>query len=349
MVKQSVTGIFIVLFAAGTLLFSGPATCSAGPADQTSPPWVWPLPPEKPRVQHLLSFVTPQDMGASKGFFARLWEFIAGEDTVDRVQSPHGIVSDGEGKVYVADWGAGLVHYFNFRKKKYDSFSRTKLGPLSSPIGLALDADGHLYVTDSYLRRVFVFKGTKNKLIIGDDTLQRPTGIAINKVLKRIYVVDTAGHRVDVFDLEGARLFSFGTRGEEVGEFNYPTHIALDQAGDVYVMDSLNFRVQIFDRDGRFQGLFGGNGTSIHDFVKPKGIAVDSERHIWVSDSLRNTIQIFDRQGNLLLIFGKLGVRTGEFNVPSGIWIDGQDRLFVADSYNYRVQMFQYIKQDNRD
>src|SRR5512141_2901655 len=63
-------------------------------------PWVWPLPPEKPRVSHLKTVMTPQDLGVTKGFFAKLWEYIAGEDTADRILSPHGIVADGEGKVY---------------------------------------------------------------------------------------------------------------------------------------------------------------------------------------------------------------------------------------------------------
>jgi DNA-binding beta-propeller fold protein YncE len=306
--------------------------------------WVWPIPPEQPRVQHTKTIITPQDLGITKGFFAKLWEFIAGEDTADRIISPHGVVADNEGKVYVADWGAGRIHYFDFQRKHYDVFSKTKIGPLKSPIGVALDGEGLLYVTDSILRRVLVFSGTKNKRIIGDDTLLRPTGIAINKMEKLLYVVDTLGHRVDVFDLEGKKQFFFGSNGSNEGAFNYPTHIALDAAGDVYVVDSLNFRVQIFNKAGKFLSRFGGTGTSIHDFMKPKGIAVDSEGHIWISDSYRNTIQVFDRKGKLLLIFGKLGIGPGQFNVPEGLFIDGKDRLIVADSYNYRVQLFQYLK-----
>lgn len=314
-------------------------------SEQFASVWVWPLPPEKPRVRHLKTIITPHDLGVKKGFFARLWEFIAGEDTVDRIQSPHGVVADGEGKLYIADWGAGLIHYFNLEKKKYDSFFKTALGPFASPIGLALDGEGRLYVSDSAKRRVFQFSGTKNKLVIGDDSLVRPTGIAINKKEKLLYVVDTGGHRVDVFDLAGRKLFSFGSKGPGKGEFNFPTHIAIDAAGDVYVMDSLNFRVQIFAKDGAFLSLFGSNGTSIHDFIKPKGIAVDSDGHIWVSDSLRDSIQVFDREGKLLLIFGKTGVEAGQFNIPAGLFIDSKDRLYVADSYNYRVQMFQYLKE----
>lgn len=336
----------LVLATVVTLHPADATGAASGPGPSTDEkPWVWPLPPERPRVQHLKTFITPQDLGVKKGFFAKIWEFIAGEETGDRILSPHGVASDGAGKVYVADWGAATIHFFDFTKKKYDQFNKTKLGNLASPIGVALDADGLLYVTDSFKRRVFVFDGTKNKRIIGDDSLIRPTGIAVNQNDKILYVVDTHGHRVSVFDLAGKKLSSFGKQGSREGEFNYPTHIAVDASGDVYVMDTLNFQVQIFDKKGTFITRFGRNGTGIHDFVKPKGIAVDSEGHIWVSDGLRNSIQAFNRQGKLHLIFGKLGIGAGDFNVPAGMFIDAQDRLFVADSYNYRVQMFQYLKQ----
>lgn len=339
----------VIAAVAFLLILNGPAVPVWGAdnvAQQASAsPWVWPLAPEKPRVQFIKTVITPQDLGVTKGFFARLWEFIAGKDTLDRIVSPHGIAADGEGKVYVADWGGACVHFFDFEKKKYDQFNKTKTGPLVSPIGAALDAEGLLYITDSMLRRVFVFSGSKNKRVIGDDSLLRPTGVAINKKEKVLYVVDTLGNRVVLFDLAGKQLGSFGSRGTRDGEFNYPTHLALDAAGDLYVMDSLNFRVQIFDKSGKYLSKFGGNGTDIHDFMKPKGIAVDSEGHIWVSDGLRNSVQIFDREGRLLLIFGRLGIGPGEFDVPAGLFIDDHDRLYVADSYNYRVQMFQYLKQ----
>lgn len=326
------------------LVVSAPVVFGTDSWGAAGQPWTWPPAPEKPRIQHVKTVITPQDLDIKKGFFARIWEFIAGKDTVDRIISPHGVVADGNGKVYVADWGGASIHYFDFERKKYDTFNRTSKGSLSSPVGVALDHDGRLYVTDSTLRRVFVFKGKKNHLVIGDDSLLRPTGIAINKREKLLYVVDTAGHRVDVFSLDGKKLFSFGKQGVKEGEFNYPTHIAVDAAGDVYVMDSLNFRVQIFNKAGKHITQFGGMGTAIGSFIKPKGIAVDSEGHIWVSDSLRNSIQVFDRRGRLLLIFGQIGIGPGQFNVPAGLFIDSKDRLLVADSYNYRVQMFQYLK-----
>src|SRR5574337_590173 len=339
---RKIAFVLVLAFAAG---LAAAQTGNGSVPSSPDRPWVWPLAPETPRVQFLKTVITPQDLGIKKGFFAKIWEFIAGADTVDHIVSPHGVAADGEGRMFVADWGGACVHSFDFEKKKYDRFSATKEGDLVSPIGVALDGEGLLYVSDSVKKKVFVFDGSKNKRVIGGGLL-RPTGIAVNRKEKILYVVDTAGHRVDIFDLAGRKLGSFGKQGSQNGEFNYPTHIALDAAGAVYIMDSLNFRVQIFDKAGTFLGKFGGTGTSIHDFVKPKGIAVDGEGHIWVSDSLRNSIQVFDRQGRLLLIFGRLGTGPGEFNIPAGMFIDSKNRLYVADSYNHRVQAFQYLAQE---
>ena len=320
-------------------------TAVSSPAVSATQPWVWPPAPEIPRVQHVKTFITPENLDIKKGFFAKVWDFVAGKDMVDRILAPQGVVSNGRGKVYVADWGGRVVHYFDFEKKRYDKFGKTREGYLASPVGIALDEDDFIYVSDSVKRRIFVFEGNKNKRVIGDDSLLRPTGIAINKKEKLLYVVDTAGHRVDVFDLSGRKTGSFGKRGSREGEFNYPTHIAVDAAGAIYIMDSLNFRVQIFDKSGKFLSKFGGTGTGIHDFIKPKGIAVDSQGHVWVSDSMRNSIQVFDRDGKLLLIFGKMGIGPGEFNLPAGLFIDEKNKLYVADTYNYRVQTFQYLTQ----
>ena len=97
------------------------------PQNLQNDPGIWPPAPDKPRIQHVKTFITPQDLDIKKGFFAKVWEFIAGKDTADRIISPHGVVSNGEGKVYVADWGGACIHFFDFEKKKYDNFTKRKM------------------------------------------------------------------------------------------------------------------------------------------------------------------------------------------------------------------------------
>jgi DNA-binding beta-propeller fold protein YncE len=159
---------------------------------------------------------------------------------------------------------------------------------------------------------------------VGSGILTRPSGLVVDPVEGRIVVADTAAHQVVVLDLEGRLLTRFGGRGLELGQFNFPTNVALDSAGRLYVADTLNFRVQVY-------------------FSRPKGLAFDSEDHLYVVDAHFESVQIFDPHGPLLLSFGQEGSGPGEFWLPAGIHIDPSDRIWIADSYNRRVQVFQYL------
>ena len=107
------------------------------------------------------------------------------------------------------------------------------------------------------LHAVIVFsKKLKYRCSLGKgENLQRPTGIVFTR--DRLYVVDTAGHRVVVYDNKGNYLFQFGQRGTGEGAFNFPTDIAASTGGRLYINDSLNFRIQVFTLKGKFLSIIG--------------------------------------------------------------------------------------------
>ncbi len=61
----------------------------------------------------------------------------------------------------------------------------------------------------------------------------------------RVYVGD-CNHHISVFTSEGQFLTSFGRRGAEPGEFEYPRGLAVDIGGVVYACDRDNNRIQLF-------------------------------------------------------------------------------------------------------
>lgn len=314
---------------------------------QDSPPssLVWPPPPEKPRIQYLYSISKPEDIGISQSFFEKMLGIIRGEKPPRQMVRPHGIYYGRNEVLYVTDPGSQLVHIFDIKNRRYEQIKKYGKKNLLSPIGVVMDEAGLLYVSDSILKRVFVFgpKGESIREIGGEDWFTRPTGIAIHPLLRRLYVVDTIGHSIQAFDLKGNFLFSFGKRGKEKGEFNFPTSLWIDQKGNLYVNDSLNFRIQIFEPDGKFLHLLGKHGDGMGEFSNPKGIALDTEGHIYVTDAIFDAIQIFDKEGRLLLYFGEAGQGPGKFWIPSSIFIDQKNRIFVSDSYNQRVQVFKFL------
>jgi DNA-binding beta-propeller fold protein YncE len=255
------------------------------------------------------------------------------------------VVSSG-GIVYVADPGARGVHRFDSAAGDYTLITAADDAPLPSPVGLARGASGEIYVADSKLAQVFVIRpGAKTAVPLRLDVkLTQPTGIAFDAASGRLHVVDTAEHRVHIFERDGSLAGSIGRRGAGDGEFNYPTYIWRTAQGRLYVTDSLNFRVQAFDARGQFVGKFGRQGDGTGDAARQKGVATDRYGHVYVVDALFHGMQIFDATGRLLLPVGERGHERGEFWLPTGIFIDqDDDTIYVADAYNQRVQVLRYI------
>lgn len=302
---------------------------------------IWPPPPEPARISFSRTIAKPEDIGANKGFFRRLSDFFLGPRS-EEIVKPYGITVDSTGRVIVVDTALKRVHVFDAKKNKYFFIESIGDENLDSPIAAAVDAEDNIYVTDSLYAKVFVFS-PKGKLLYAIDGFKRPTGIAVNRHDRTVYVADTGVHQIKEFDLKGKHLKTFGGLGKEPGEFNFPVDIFVDNNGEVYVADSMNYRVQIFDRDGKFLSAFGRQGDGTGDFGRPKGVSVDRDGNIYVADALFDTVQIFDRSGKFLLNFGTLGREAGKFWLPSGVFIDQGDKIYVSDSYNKRIQIFDYL------
>lgn len=300
---------------------------------------IWPSPPNKPWIKHVLSI---------KGFSeesSRLKALIYGIEDI-LLQKPVAAAAAKDGRLAIADTDCRCVHFYLPSEQRYLAIVNAKTEELASPVGVAFDDDSRLYVSDSALGKIFVFDKNGNYLFqisrAGDNLLQRPTGLTYSTKEKMLFISDTLANKIYAMDKNGHLLFSFGKRGNMPGEFNFPTHISLAPTEMLYLTDSLNFRVQIFDSKGRFLTSFGHHGNGSGDFAMPKGIAVDKDNVIYVADALMGNVQLFDKKGRLLLIVGSQGTADGEFWMPSGLFIADR-KLYVCDSFNQRVQLFEII------
>lgn len=339
-ITASMVALSAVALATGMTLFS----CASAPIEPfKSPtiPIIWPAPPEAARISFVKTVERPEDIGARQGFFSRLADIVLGTDNDDIVK-PYGLATDSAGRLLVADTAFKRVHIYDLFKGDYASIDSAGKERLEAPIGVALDGQDNIYVTDSGAGKVYVYSKDAD-LLFQIPGFKRPTGIAVDKAEKRLYVADTAEHLIKTFDLSGNPIGVIGRRGEGAGEFNYPVDVFVDKDGNLYVNDAMNFRVQIFDRTGKFRYAFGRHGDGTGDIGRPKGVAVDSEGNIYIADAVFDTVQIFDRDGRFLLNFGKLGREQGKFYLPTGVYIDSKDRIYVSDSYNKRVQIFEYL------
>jgi len=339
-----VAAIFSSLLVA--LAFSSAEAKSRKPeTSKAAPDLVWPLPPESPRIRYVETFTGTADYKKP----SRWRRVLLGPETDSGIvlRKPYGVATDSAGRVYVSDTGLGAVVVFDRTARSVRTIGDSGRIRLVTPIGIALDDQERLFVADAGLSQVFRFDANGDAVLaLGrDQGLKSPAGIAIDRNRHRLYVVDTQLHQILLYSTDGEFQGRWGQRGPAAGEFNFPTNVAVDTAGNVYVVDTGNFRVQALDPDGKPLSSFGRPGDALGSFHRPKGIGLDSQGHLYVVDAAFNNFQIFDAEGHLLLDVGTTGQEPGSFWLPAGIHIDGSDRVYVVDQINRRVQVFQYMKQ----
>jgi DNA-binding beta-propeller fold protein YncE len=311
----------------------------------------WPQAPEVPRYRYAGSLVgqgnyaiLEDDRAGSK----KLLYFLVGLDFEDgdpmSMQRPQSGTVDAEGRILITDSGVGGVFVFDEVGQRFGLWRQLGRGKsLTSPVGIVAGADGRVYVADAEQAVVYVLDRTGRWVAtLGEGLLTRPTGLALDETQGLLYVADTHGHNVKVFDLEGRMIDILGGRGERQGQFNFPIFVALGP-NRIYVTDSMNSRVQILDRAGDVVRTIGERGLLRGNLIRPKGVATDSEGNVYVVESYYDHLIVFSEQGEYLLPIGGEGAAPGQFYLPSGVWIDGRDRVFVADTFNGRVEIFQFL------
>ncbi len=314
---------------------------------------VWPDPPEKPRIKFVRSLRATEDID-DRGW-SRFKRGLLGGGAAVTVLQPMGLAISKDGqRLYIADLRQGQVLVADFQQKTLDRFGADTV--FGQPFNVALDDEENVYVSDSVLHKLMVFDKRGKKLRSFGDDLVRPTGLALDRVRRLVYVTDTANvesskHRVVVYDFEGKYLRDVGNgRGAGDGEFNFPNYLALDAAGNLYVVDAMNFRVQVFDPEGKFLRKFGVQGDTPGSFARMKGIAFDGFGNLYVADGEHAVVQIFNREFEPLMYFGGGLPRIEFMDIPCAIAIDPRTNvIYVGQEVFPRVNVYQLVNTQAED
>lgn len=129
----------------------------------------------------------------------------------------------------------------------------------------------------------------------------------------------------------------WGGLGNGPGQFDNPSGIAVDGAGNVYVIDTNNDRLQKFSEGGAFLQQWGGSGTEGGEFSAPIGVAVDSTGFVYVLDRGNNRVQKYTGAGAFVHEWGSAGNVEDLLLNPEGIAVDVADRVYVVDTGNRRI------------
>jgi DNA-binding beta-propeller fold protein YncE len=297
---------------------------------------------EKVRWVNQIPSLKEDEKKLKKGWLKKL---LFGKNGMIDFQKPVNIIAMDPDNCIVFDQGNGTIFLTEDGKLKVPKVLRKKETYYPSLVGACLLPGNKVLFTDSKLNKIFEFSENKKQIteLNKELLLSQPTGIAFSVIKNQIWVIETKEHRINILDINGKHVRTFGTRGKGEGEFNFPTSIWIDKNGLAYVVDALNYRVQIFDSEGNFVSMFGENGNGTGYMASPKGIATDSQGNIYVVDALFHSVQIFNAKGDYLYQFGKQGSEIEQFWMPSGIFIDSRDYIYVSDSYNNRIQIFELI------
>jgi len=212
-------------------------------------------------------------------------------------------------------------------------------GEMIYPRAIARAPDGTFYVIDrvAHVQRFDTDGKPLNGWFMAEWSQGKPVGLTVDRE-GNLWVPDTHYHRVIVFSSEGRELKRFGKRGTGPGEFDLPTDVAFDDAGNIYVSEyGENNRIQVFDRDFNYLRGFGQIGGNDGDLARPQSIAIVGDT-LYVTDSCNHRIGVFKLDGTFVKNLGRSGSAPGEYRFPYGLELDADSQLIVTEFGNNRVQ-----------
>jgi streptogramin lyase len=310
-----------------------------------------------------------------------------GTGSAARFSSPVGIALDASGNLRVADsnndtirevTAAGVVTTVAGTPGQIGSADGTGgAARFFFPEGAAVDFAGNVYVADTQnctIRKitpagvVTTLAGETGPGQYGssDGTgsaarFNDPRGVAVDNV-GNVYVADTNNNTIRKVTPAGVVTTLAGNPRQNgsadgtgsAAEFNNPTGVAVDTAGNVYVADLNNRTIRKVTPAGVVTTLAGaanlygntdGTGSAAR-FFNPQGVAVDSAGNVYVVDAYAETIRKITPAGAVTTLAGNPnqgGSADGtgsaaNFWQPMGVAVDDAGNVYVGDSYNNSIR-----------
>lgn len=250
----------------------------AGCGDDESFVFTSTAPPQGPVAPNVLAFENQMLAFAPDGTAYRLdfetfqvarlapdgsvvWEVGGLGDGTGLFNYPVDLAVDADGFLYVADRGNGEIDVLD----PQDGSLLRIIGQadLGTARGMDIDQErGLIYVADGPAHQVLVF-GLDGALqrrlgqfgLDNPEDLNFPAGVSVGPE-GVVHVVDSGNAEVHVYSATGQFLRTYGSPGEDLGQFALPSDVVVAPDGSSYVADPVAPWVTRFDASGVAQDRF---------------------------------------------------------------------------------------------
>lgn len=186
-----------------------------------------------------------------------------------------------------------------------------------------------------------------------------PFGIAVDKRGNVIVADGGQSNRIRRVTVEGkVETIAGSSEGFSDGnalqaQFNTPSGIAIDRAGNIIIADTSNNRIRKLSSDGTRVSTIAGSGVAgLKDgrageaqFDGPIGVAVDQSGNLFIADAYNDSIRKITTEGVVTTVAGtgSPGYSDGQtndatFDTPCGVAVDEDGNVFVADTGNHAIR-----------
>jgi sugar lactone lactonase YvrE len=217
--------------------------------------------------------------------------------------SPKGLVFDGNGRLYVADAGAGTILTYDLP----DGSASPYLLGLDSPVPITFDSAGNFYVGEAGSGNILRFTPAGDRSTFASN-VGSPAGFAFASN-GDLFVSDFGGGRI-------IQITPTGTKTTFATGLDFPAGLAFNSAGSLFAADSGSGNIFQFAPDGTRTTFATGLG-------RPYGLVFEDSGNLIVADNEEGATLRFTPTGTRSTIFAS------DFNTPQYVAIEPAPRQLL--------------------